>query len=77
MRFPVDPPVLEFDAYGNAGRLTFDPRRTPATDAFATMLSELAAMIGSGQRTHPCDVHRGVHLQWVIAEAHRLATRCR
>jgi predicted dehydrogenase len=75
MRMPVDPPLLEFDAYGSAGRRTFDPRRTPATEAFATMLTELAAMIHSGERAHPCDVHRGIHLQSVIEEAHRLAHR--
>ena len=66
LKTSVDPSVVEFDVYGGAGRCVLDPRRTPPRDCYATMLDELAAMARSGTTDHPCDVRRGMHLQWVI-----------
>ena len=71
MRLPIDPSVLEFDVYGAAGREVLAPRQTPAEQCFATLLDELAAMIRAGATTHACDVHRGLHLQWVIDEVRK------
>jgi predicted dehydrogenase len=68
MRLPIDPSVLEFDVYGNSGRLPLTPRQTPSTECFAVVLDELAAMIGEGVTTHDCDVRRGLHLQGVIEQ---------
>ena len=68
MRLPIDPSVLEFDVYGALGAWSSRTRRTPAEQCFATLLDELAAMIRAGATTHACDVHRGLHLQWVIDE---------
>jgi predicted dehydrogenase len=71
MRLPIDPSVLEFDVYGGAGRVVLTSRRTPAEQCFAELLDELAAMIRAGVTTHACDVHRGLHLQWVIDEVRK------
>ncbi len=73
MRLPIDPSVLEFDVYGDAGRVVLTSRRTAAEQCFAGLLHELAAMIHAGVATHACDVHRGVHLQWVIDEVRKRA----
>jgi predicted dehydrogenase len=73
MRLPIDPSVLEFEVYGAGGRRSLAARRTPAPECFATMLDELAGVIADGEPGHPCDVHRGVHLQWVIDEVRRAA----
>ena len=64
--------MLEFDVYGSAGRLTLTPFQTPPPPCFATLLDELATMITSGTTAHPCDVHRGMHLQRIIEEVRRL-----
>jgi predicted dehydrogenase len=71
MRLPIDPSVLEFDVYGAAGRQVLASRQTPAEECFAALLVELAATIHAGVTTHACDVHRGLHLQWVIDEVRK------
>jgi predicted dehydrogenase len=68
MRLPIEPSVLEFDVFGDPGQRVLAARQTPAEDCLTVLLDELAAMIRSGATTHPCDVHRGAHLQRVIAE---------
>ena len=73
MRLAIDPSVLEFDVYGSGGRRALSPRQTPPPQCFATLLDELAAMVRAGTTAHPCDVHRGVHLQRIIDEVRRLA----
>jgi predicted dehydrogenase len=77
MRLPIDPSVLEFDAYGDHGRRTLDPRQTSPAESYATMLDELAAMIRSGTTTHACDVRRGVHLQRIIERSRDLVGESR
>ena len=75
LKTPVDPSIVEIDVYGGAGRCALSARRTPPRAAYATMLDELAVMIRSGTTVHPCDVHRGLHLQRVIERARELAGR--
>jgi predicted dehydrogenase len=74
MRLAIDPSVLEFDVYGSGGRLTLSPRQTAPPRCFAALLDELATMITSGTTTHPCDVHRGVHLQRIIDDVRRIGS---
>jgi predicted dehydrogenase len=72
LRLPIDPSVVEFDVYGGGGLRALTPRQTPPLQCFATLLDELATMIRSGTTAHPCDVHRGVHLQRIIDEVRRI-----
>jgi predicted dehydrogenase len=74
MRLAIDPSVLEFDVYGSGGRRALAPRLTSPLQCCATLLDELASMIASGTTTHPCDVHRGVHLQRLIEDVRRLGS---
>lgn len=73
LKMPLDPSPISFDVYGDHGLLALAARQTSALECYATMLDELVAMVRSGQTTHPCDVHRGVHLQRIIEDAYRLA----
>ena len=73
LKVPVDPSAMSFDVYGEHGRLELAARQTPAVPCYTTMLDELVAMVRTGQTSHPCDVHRGVHLQRIIDDAYRLA----
>jgi predicted dehydrogenase len=73
MRLPLDPSVLDLDVYGPGGRSSLAARQTPAPECFGTLLDELAGLIDRGERTHPCDVHRGVYLQSVIDDVLRFA----
>jgi predicted dehydrogenase len=73
MRLPIDPSILEFDVFGDGGRVGLSPRQTPAEQCFATLLDEFAAMIRAGATTHPCDVHRGLHLQSIIDQVRKRA----
>jgi predicted dehydrogenase len=75
MRLPIDPSVLEFDVYGDGGRVALSARRTPAPECFRTLLDELAAVIRSGGAAHPCDVRRGLHVQRIIARVREVRER--
>jgi predicted dehydrogenase len=69
---PVEPNVVDFDLYGQAGRLSL--RRTTSTaDCYANMLGELLTMIDTGRVEHPLDVRHGLHLQRLIDKVERLA----
>lgn len=72
-KLPIDPSIIEIDVYGEHGRSPLIPRQTTAGDSYATMLDEFCAMVRSGTTTHACDVHRGLHLQHIIDQAHTLA----
>ncbi|WP_091805775.1 Gfo/Idh/MocA family protein [Prauserella marina] len=72
-RLPITPTAVEFSVYGDAGLRTLVRKRTSESEAYTALLDDFAAMIASGTRRHPCDVHRGVHLQRVLAECLRLA----
>lgn len=56
------------ELYGPAGVLEVDTRAADRTEAFATVRSEFAA-VAAGGGPHPCDVHRGVEVQAVLARA--------
>ena len=56
------------ELYSRAGVLEIDCTSAVGADAFATLADELATMVQSGGR-HPLDVHRGLHLQRVLAQA--------
>jgi predicted dehydrogenase len=75
MRLPMLPTVAAFEVYGSAGLRALDPRASSATDSYAAMVDDLVAMIHDGRREHPCDVHRGLHLQRLIATARDKAGR--
>jgi predicted dehydrogenase len=75
MALAIDPSVVDFEVYGSAGRRALAARRAPAEECLAMLLDELAAMVRSGATTHPCDIHRGVHLQGVIDEVRASARR--
>jgi predicted dehydrogenase len=69
---PVEPNVVDFTLYGEAGSLSLH-RTTSTADCYANMLAELVAMISTGRVEHPLDVRRGLHLQRVIDRVERLA----
>jgi predicted dehydrogenase len=71
---PVEPNVVDFTLYGQAGSLSLH-RTTSTADCYANMLNELVAMISTGRVEHPLDVRRGLHLQRVIDRVERLALR--
>ncbi|WP_199429437.1 Gfo/Idh/MocA family protein [Qaidamihabitans albus] len=73
LRLPVRPTVVEFAVYGEPGYRTLGREPDSAGDSYTALLDDFAAMIASGTRAHPCDVHRGVHLQRLLAECLRLA----
>ena len=75
LRLPVQPTVVEFAVYGEHGFRCLGRRPGSASESYTAMLDDFAAMIASGTSTHPCDVHRGLHLQRVLAEAHAAAAR--
>jgi predicted dehydrogenase len=75
MRLPMLPSVASFEVYGTAGLRALEPRSTSAADCYSAMLDDLVAMIREGATAHPCDVHRGLHLQRLIASARTLAGR--
>jgi hypothetical protein len=66
-------PVLAVRAHGTAAGWVVDCATTVSPGAFATLRRELAEAVlaGAGAATagHPLDVHRGLHLQRVIAAA--------
>src|SRR4029453_7803191 len=73
LRLPVDPTVLAVEVYGDHGHRFLVGRATPAAQCFATLVDEFAAMVSTGRRTHPCDVHRGLHLQRIVEGARQRA----
>ena len=71
LRTPVQPSVLQVAVHGREGFHALSSRETPATDCYAVLLDELLAALDGGWSGHPCDVHRGLHLQRVIEQALR------
>ncbi|MBB4687556.1 Gfo/Idh/MocA family protein [Amycolatopsis jiangsuensis] len=72
LRLPVQPTVAEVAVYGEQGYRTLS-RSGTAAEAYTALLDDFAAMVASGTTTHPCDVHRGVHLARIIDQARALA----
>jgi predicted dehydrogenase len=73
LRLPIDPTVVEFGVYGEHGYRVLGRRAGSSGESYTALLDDFAAMVACGATTHPCDVHRGLHLQRVIHEARLLA----
>ncbi len=67
LRTPVQPTVFQLAVHGAEGFHALSSRETPATDCYAVLLDEFVAALDGGWSGHPCDVHRGLHLQRAIA----------
>lgn len=67
LRTPVQPSVLQVAVHGAEGFHQLSNRETPATDCYAVLLDEFLAALHGGWSGHPCDVHRGLHLQRALA----------
>ncbi|ACU98724.1 MAG: Gfo/Idh/MocA family protein [Saccharomonospora viridis] len=74
-RLPIMPTAIEFAVYGEHGLRVLGREPDSQAASYAALLDDFTAMIDSGVREHPCDVHRGVHLQRILAECHELAGR--
>jgi predicted dehydrogenase len=72
LRLPIDPTVVEFAVYGEHGYRILSRRAGSSSESYTALLDDFAAMVACGATSHPCDVHRGLHLQRVIHEARRL-----
>jgi len=66
LRTPVRPSVLQVAVHGADGFHQLSSRETSPTDCYSVLLDEFLAAVRGGWRGHPCDVHRGLHLQRVI-----------
>ncbi|NIH86444.1 Gfo/Idh/MocA family oxidoreductase [Amycolatopsis granulosa] len=73
LRLPLRPTVVEFVVYGEHGYRTLGRKDGGAGQSYTAMLDDFAAMIDTGTTTHPCDVHRGLHLQRLLETARSLA----
>jgi predicted dehydrogenase len=73
LRLPIQPTVVEVAVYGEHGYRALRRRPGAASDSYTALLDDFAAMVTSGTTEHPCDVHRGLHLQRIIHEARHLA----
>ncbi|WP_043536883.1 Gfo/Idh/MocA family protein [Saccharomonospora cyanea] len=67
-RLPIMPTAIEFAVYGQHGLRLLGREPEGEAASFTALLDDFAAMIDSGVREHPCDVHRGVHLQRILEE---------
>jgi hypothetical protein len=70
----LQPHRAAVELYSREGVLEIDCGTAVGPEAFTTLAGELATMVRSGRR-HPLDVHRGVHLQRVLADAERQLMR--
>jgi hypothetical protein len=64
----LQPHRSTIELYSRTGVLDLDAGAAVGPAAFATLTEELATMVRTGT-PHPLDVHRGLHLQRVIADA--------
>ncbi|TQJ03539.1 Gfo/Idh/MocA family protein [Amycolatopsis cihanbeyliensis] len=73
LRLPIDPTVIEFAVYGEHGYRALGRKPGAAHECYTALLDDLAALVVSGTREHPCDVHRGLHLQHLLDQAQHAA----
>lgn len=66
---PIEPTVVDFSVYGANGyrALSRDPGGTASS--YTALLDDFVSLIAAGTTTHPCDVHRGLHLQYLLDQA--------
>jgi predicted dehydrogenase len=69
LKLPLMPTISSIDVYGEHGHREISGRATPPLDCFAVLLDEFVQLVDSGQTSHPCDVHRGLHLQRILHAA--------
>ena len=67
MRTPVRPSVLHVSASGPDGLVELQERTTPPDRCYAVLLDEFLESVRLGV-PHECSVHRGLHLQRVLAQ---------
>lgn len=65
MHTPVTPPITDFAVFGARGYSQFTATGD-ATVRFAALLTDFVAMVRDGATTHPCNIHRGLHLQRLL-----------
>lgn len=63
---PVQPSLFRIELSGRDGVVSLADRSTSATDCFKVLLDEFLDCVESGI-DHPCSVHRGLHMQKVLA----------
>jgi hypothetical protein len=66
---PVGPSVVDFSVYGTRGYRTLNRDPRGAASSYTVFLDDFVSMIATGTTTHPCDVHRGLHLQRLLGQA--------
>lgn len=74
INLPVQPTVADFAVYGEHGFRALGRKPAAGPDSYTALLDDFAAMIATGTTSHPCDVHRGLHLQRIldqVAQYHR------
>jgi predicted dehydrogenase len=66
---PVEPTVADFSVYGTHGyrALARDPHGVASS--YTAFLDDFVSLIATGTTSHPCDVHRGLHLQRLLDQA--------
>jgi predicted dehydrogenase len=65
----VDPQTAGAAVYGARGTATVEASAETGPDTFATVRADFAAAVAAGPGSSPVDVHRGLHLQRLIAQA--------
>jgi hypothetical protein len=58
----------EVELFGTSGSLTFDGAQGDPVKTFANLRAEFAEVARTGA-SHPLDVHRGLYLQRLLAQA--------
>jgi len=74
LRMPLRPTVVDVAVYGEHGYRTLGRKEGGAGRSYTAMLDDFAAMADTGTTSHPCDVHRGLHLQRLLESARSLAS---
>lgn len=74
LRVPVDHPYDGIDLFGESGSLTFSFTGLTDHDPYGTLLTELTDQVAGTGEGPPCDVHRGLEVQRVLARAEELLT---
>lgn len=69
MALPVEPTVTDFSVYGTRGYRALNRDPGGAAGSYSALLDDFVTMIATGTTTHPCDVHRGLHLQRLLGQA--------
>ncbi|MGA9872961.1 MAG: Gfo/Idh/MocA family oxidoreductase [Rhodococcus sp. (in: high G+C Gram-positive bacteria)] len=63
---PVQPSLFRVELSGSDGVAMLDDRSTPATECYRVLLDEFLESVES-TTDHSCSVHRGLHLQKILA----------